>query len=283
MKFSIVTPTFNSQEYLPCCIASVRDQGRKGVEVEHIVQDGGSVNFDEFVASYQGKEEGAHYALQFYSEPDSGMYQAINRAMAKGTGDVLAWLNSDEQYLPDALEKVGAYFEAHPEVDVIFGGAVTVSPLLELLCYRMPVMPSSGYIKHCFLPVFSAALFIRRKVWEQGHELPENWKTISDAVWVTGLLESGYRCAVLPVALSSFVVDGNNLSATPQAFREIEAWKQKTGSTSRGKAIFWSFCFRVKKLLRGAYVRRRMTVALYPRQDVAVRQIYQGCINGIWK
>lgn len=283
MKFSIVTPTFNSQEYLPCCIASVRDQGRKGVAVEHIVQDGGSVNFDEFVASYQGKEEGAHYALRFYSESDSGMYQAINRAMAKGTGDVLAWLNSDEQYLPDALEKVGAYFEAHPEVDVIFGGAVTVSSLLELLCYRMPVMPSPGYIKHCFLPVFSAALFIRRKVWEQGHVLPENWKTISDAVWVTGLLEAGYRCAVLPVVLSSFIVDGNNLSATPQAFREIEAWKQKTGSTSRRKAIFWSFCFRVKKLLRGAYVRRRITVALYPRQDVAVRQIYQGCINGIWK
>src|SRR5579864_8457246 len=101
MNFSIVTPSFRSSRWLKLCIASVADQA--GVEFEHIVQDAGS---DDGTLEWLPHDT----RVRAYVEKDSGMYDAINRGYRRAKGDLLAYLNCDEQYLPGALQKVRDFF-----------------------------------------------------------------------------------------------------------------------------------------------------------------------------
>jgi len=78
---------------------------------------------------------------QLHVESDAGMYDAINRGLKRATGDICAYLNCDEQYLPGTLRRVADYFEQHPEVDVVFGDSIVVDSELEPLAYRRVVMP----------------------------------------------------------------------------------------------------------------------------------------------
>ena len=87
-------------------VASVADQG---VEAEHIVQD---------ACSNDGTLEWllTDPRVKAFSEKDAGMYDAVNRGLRRASGEILSYLNCDEQYLPGALpHAVAAYFERHPE------------------------------------------------------------------------------------------------------------------------------------------------------------------------
>ena len=114
---SIVTPSFRQLDWLRLALASVADQ--QGVEVEHIVQDGGSEA--ETLAPMV-----ANPIVRLFSEPDDGMYDAINRGLRRTRGEICGYLNCDEQYLPGTLAKVTRFFAAHPEVEVLFGDLVVV-------------------------------------------------------------------------------------------------------------------------------------------------------------
>src|ERR1017187_9697678 len=115
MKFSIITPSFRNSAWLKLCIASVADQA--GVELEHIVQDSCS---DDGTQDWLPQDR----RVKAFIEKDGGMYDAINRGYRRAQGDILAHLNCDEQYLPGTLKHVQNFFEAHPDVEAIFAGAV---------------------------------------------------------------------------------------------------------------------------------------------------------------
>src|SRR5689334_19089771 len=116
MQFSIITPSFNSSSWLKLCLASVADQQ---VQTEHIVQDAGS---NDGTLSWLMEDR----RVKAFVEKDQGMYDAINRGLRRSSGDILAYLNCDEQYLKGALMEVAAFFERHPDVDVLFGDIVMV-------------------------------------------------------------------------------------------------------------------------------------------------------------
>ena len=98
LKITIVTPMFNSAKYIERCILSIKNQTYKNYE--HIVVDGGSTDGSlEIVKKYLGS-----YNLILISEPDNGMYDAICKGFERATGDIFAWLNSDDMYQPYALE-----------------------------------------------------------------------------------------------------------------------------------------------------------------------------------
>ena len=114
MKFSIITPSFRGGQWLKLCLASVADQG---VELEHIVQDSCS---DDGTQDWLPNDT----RVKAFIEKDHGMYDAVNRGLRRSDGEILAYLNCDEQYLPGALCAVERFFAANPEVDVAFGDAV---------------------------------------------------------------------------------------------------------------------------------------------------------------
>ena len=119
MRISVVTPSFNSWPWLQLASASVADQG---VPLEHVVQDGLSVD-----GTREWLAHGCPPSVAPESARDAGMYDAINRGFSRSRGEILCHLNCDEQYLPGALARVVDYFAQHPEVDILFGDVVVVS------------------------------------------------------------------------------------------------------------------------------------------------------------
>jgi glycosyltransferase involved in cell wall biosynthesis len=113
-KISIITPSFNQAEYIERTILSVTGQV-VSCELEYLVTDGGSTD------GTIGILEKYRDHLTYTSEPDNGMTDALNKGFARATGDVLAWLNSDDLYLPGTLQKVASYFNKHPDCLWLYG------------------------------------------------------------------------------------------------------------------------------------------------------------------
>jgi glycosyltransferase involved in cell wall biosynthesis len=212
MKFSVVTPTKNSLSKLKHCIGSIR--GQKDVVYEHLIQDACSTDgTPQWLASQVG--------LSWKSEPDDGMYDAINRGWAHADGDVLSWLNSDEQYLPDTLCSVAKIFEKHSDVDMVYGDALVIRPDGEIIAARREIRLSATYIANSFLNTFSCTTFFRRRLWKNGLlRLDSRYRYAADMDLILRLLNAGKRIIKVPQYLGLFTLDGSNLSYHPQMLVE---------------------------------------------------------------
>ncbi len=250
MKVSIITPGLNSLAYLQTCVASVADQA--GVEKEHIVVDGASTDGTvEWLA-----QRGSTGSFRWLSEKDRGMYDAINKGLRVAGGDLLAYLNCDEQYLPGTLAFVADYFTCHPEIDILFGSVLLIRPDGSLLAYRKAYAPRWLYILTDHLYVLSCAMFFRRRILDQGTFFDPAWRDVGDVDFVVRVLRDGFRAAWTPRYLSAFTMTGANMSAADKARLEHERlrsraprWAQKTRWVLTGLR-------RVEKWLCGAYRQR---------------------------
>ncbi|MCX6277497.1 MAG: glycosyltransferase [Bacteroidetes bacterium] len=113
-KISIVTPSLNQAGFIERTIRSVLTQKVDAV-VEYIVVDGGSTDGTMKIL------ERFRSLISFTSEPDNGMSDALNKGFSSSAGEILAWLNSDDLYLPGTLKKVVDYFNAHPDCLWLYG------------------------------------------------------------------------------------------------------------------------------------------------------------------
>lgn len=116
---SIVTPTYNSALYLRQTVESVAKQVYQ--PIEHIVVDGGSSD-----GTLRIVQDYPH--IRRISEPDTGMFDAINKGLRMARGSILAYLNGDDLYFPDTVERVVAHFEKYPEAGLVFGYCRYIDP-----------------------------------------------------------------------------------------------------------------------------------------------------------
>jgi len=128
-KIAIVTPSFNQAPFLEETIRSVLLQGYP--DLEYIVIDGGSTDGSvEIIHRY------ARWLAFWTSEPDRGQSDAINKGWRRATGDILAYLNSDDTYLPDALRLVAETFTQNPSLGLVYGRACVIDAQSRVLRER---------------------------------------------------------------------------------------------------------------------------------------------------
>lgn len=209
---SIITPSYNMLGYLKRCCASVADQ--KDVSFEHIVVD---------ALSNDGSAEWLNQNKKVTSviEKDRGMYDAVNKGLLLAKGEVISYLNCDEQYLPGTLSFVQDYFERHPDVDIVFGDALLIKPDGSLISYRKGYQPRWFYVLASHLYVLSCTMFVRRKIISHGFSFDDRLRDVGDADFVVRLLRHGYRATHAKRYLAAFTMTGNNMSAGENARSEM--------------------------------------------------------------
>jgi len=112
-KISVITPSYNQAEFIEKTIISVLSQNYP--KLEYWVIDGGSTDdTKKILKKYKNK-------INYISEKDKGQADAINKGLKRSTGELLAYLNSDDIYLPGTLKKVGEYYATSQLVDWITG------------------------------------------------------------------------------------------------------------------------------------------------------------------
>lgn len=116
-QISIITPSYNQGRYLEETILSVLNQ--KYPNLEYIIIDGGSSdNSVEIIKKY------ASHLSYWVSENDSGQSEAINKGFHRASGEIIAWLNSDDLYCENTLHTVAEQFMAHPEAGIVYGDVI---------------------------------------------------------------------------------------------------------------------------------------------------------------
>ncbi len=118
-RISVITPSFNQGAFIQATIESILSQ--KYPNLEYLVLDGGSSDETLDILKSCGSE------VQWISEKDEGQADAINKGLRRASGEVIGWLNSDDTYLPGALEYVGRFFAEHSKVDVVYGDGYYVN------------------------------------------------------------------------------------------------------------------------------------------------------------
>ena len=200
-RISIVVPSYNQGRFLRATLDSVLGQNYPNLEL--IVQDGASS--DESAAVLL---EYSQRLTHWESQRDEGQAHAINLGFRHATGDVLAYLNSDDLLLPGALAYVGDYFERNPAVDVVYGHRVNIDESgLEIGRWILPAHQDKILRWVDFVP--QETLFWRREIWERsGGAMDESFRFALDWDLLLRFLVHGARFSRLPRFLGAFRIHG---------------------------------------------------------------------------
>lgn len=174
---SIVTPSFNQAGFLEQTIRSVL--GQDYPRLEYILVDGGSTDGSlEIIRRYAGR------LAQWSAEPDRGQADAINKGLRRATGEIVAWLNSDDLYLEGAVARAVAALERHPEASMVYADGLMVDFSGRVLdWHRYRTYRALDLV--CFEVLLQPTVFMRRETLERTGLLNETYSLILDhELWV---------------------------------------------------------------------------------------------------
>lgn len=212
--FAIATPSFNQAQFLPATVSSVLEQ--PGVEIDYFVQDGGSRDTS---AEWLKNHATENPRLRWVSEKDAGQADAINRGLSKVSGEIMAWINSDDTYAPGVLRYVAKYFHDHPDVDVVYGHRLLIdADGAEIGRWIMPPHNDEALTYFDYIP--QETVFWRRSLWERtGAGLDATFQFALDWELLLRFQRAGARIVRLPMFLACFRV--HEEQKTSSQIREV--------------------------------------------------------------
>lgn len=171
-KISIVTPSFNQAAFIEWTVRSVLMQ--RYPNLEYILMDGGSTDgTQEVLEPY--RDRFAHYE----SARDKGQSDAIHRGFNHATGEIMAYLNSDDMLAPGALQFVARYFAEHPEVDALYSHRCTVDENNKVLYYWILPPHDDWYISRWDI-IPQETCFWRRSLFEESGNIDPEFRFAMD-------------------------------------------------------------------------------------------------------
>ena len=237
MKISVIIPSYNQEAFIEDAIKSVLDQ--EGVEIELMIYDALSTDrTPEIIEKYKDR-------LTWIRESDRGQVDAINRGFRECSGDILAWINSDDTYLPGVFNSVAESFSSDPDLQFLYGDALDIDNLGNIqgpnLFTENPV--SNRYLySHNF--IVQPTMFIRRSVLKLLAPMREDLFWTMDYEWFGRLFLTGMK--------------GRRLSAFIALNRDYADTKTNTG----GFARYWEM-IRVLASRPGPFFLSRRALRIY--------------------
>ncbi len=194
-RISIVTPSFNQAQFLEETILSVLRQRYE--PLEYIIIDGGST--DGSVDIIRRYEDQLTY---WVSEKDRGQVHAINKGLERSTGDIFAYINSDDVYLPGTFAAVAKHFGEHPKAEWVCGDTIMFGEG-HATERKQTAVPRSA--AHCLSWAYDAAQpghFWKRELVKGGFD--ESWRYVFDHDLYVRLLLAGHRCEHIPLPFAGY-------------------------------------------------------------------------------
>jgi len=253
MKFSIVTPVYNGEKYISETIESVLSQ-KGDFEIEYIVVDGKSTDgtleiikrYNHLLQSNEYKIKCNNISFKFISEKDKGMYSAINNGFSMATGDVYAWINSDDIYLPDAFQTITETLKKYPEINWVKGTTLISNEKLDTIkaspCYvfNQNWIQKGVYGRNTYF-IHQDSVFWKKELWSKVSKINEKFKLAGDYyLWTEFAKYSPLWSINKPV--SRFRKRATQLSEDMVGYRKEQGEinpEQKDLLTFKIKLFFW--------------------------------------------
>lgn len=175
---SIVTPSFNQARYLEATIQSVL--GQNYPRLEYIIVDGGSTDGSvDIIKKYEDK------LSWWVSEKDKGQTDALNKGFARATGDILAWLNSDDTYEPEAIWSAVKLMQPNPEIGLLYGDANYINEDGRIIGKFPAAQTDLKLLREGYVHIPQQSAFFRGKLWREVGPLdPSFYFAMDYDLWV---------------------------------------------------------------------------------------------------
>ena len=262
MKFSIITPCYNSAEHIEQCILSIKNQGYR--DFEHIIVDGGSTDDTlEVIKRHEGT-----YNMKWISEKDQGMYDAINKGFAMATGDIYSWINADDSYMPWTLQAVADCLAAHPHVQWVTGIPTALNEKGEL--YFRSGFAVKTYNRKCIArgehhirgkgAIQQESTFWTRALWERVGKIDLRFKAAGDFDLWRRFAQYENLYTVNTILAGFRIHEGQKSGDTIAYCKEFSQY-------CNWKNFIWWTCNKLFRIEKIYYYRNRKMLLTIPRKE----------------
>lgn len=205
----IVTPTLNAERFIAATLDSIWTQDLDGVEIDHVIVDGGSTDATQSIA--------ARYPSRLIVASDHGMYEAINRGMNVVRGEVVGYINADDELAPSALRRAVQAFGDQAEAQWLCGRIEYIDGNGRVLGRMQPVgMTLGSYVGLGWSCIPQQTVWARRSFLELIGPFDTGFKNCADYDWYARAMRVD-RPLILSATLGRFRLHGDQLSFNPEA------------------------------------------------------------------
>ncbi|MEW5803372.1 MAG: glycosyltransferase family 2 protein [bacterium] len=211
-RISVITPSYNQAVFLETAILSVLNQHYPNLE--YIVIDGGSMDGSvEIIKKYR------HCLSYWISEPDKGMYHAINKGLRMARGEIIAYLNSDDLYLPDAFRAAVEHFQKEPQAALIYSNCLFIDANGDCLyTYRYLPFTLRRFAALTWSSIAQPTTFWRNSIHQAGIYFDESFKMAGDFDFYLRVGQQ-FRIDYIKGTIAAFRLHQNSQSARHRKLR----------------------------------------------------------------